>query len=98
MVTGQGVGWDTHHHACLSRRKCHVHTPCIELRHFVLGVISCCEVMMMISMIFMILLRDNVGSEYHHFHRDDKHLFLHDCMLINIINKNAEGQFHHMTP
>ena len=53
---------------------------------------------MMISMIFMNLLRDSVGSEYHHFHRDDKHLFLHDCMLINIINKNAEGQVHHMTP
>ena len=53
---------------------------------------------MMISMIFMNLLRDSVGSEYYYFHRDDKHLFLHDCMLINIINKNAEGQFHHMTP
>ena len=98
MVTGQGVGWDTHLHACLSRRKCHLHTPCIELRHFVLGVVSCCDVRMMVSMIFMNLLRDSVGSEYHHFHRDDKHLFLHDCMLINIINKNAEGQVHHMTP
>ena len=53
---------------------------------------------MLISMILMNLLRDTVGSEYHHFHRDDKHLFLHDCMLINIINKNAEGQVHHMTP
>ena len=44
---------------------------------------------MMISMIFMILLRDYVGSEYHNFHRDDKHLSLHDCMLINIINKKG---------
>ena len=43
-------------------------------------------------------VRDSVGSAYHHFHRDDKHLFLHDYMLINIINKNAEGQVHHMTP
>ena len=52
---------------------------------------------MMISMICMNLLRDSVGSEYHHFHRDDKHLFLHDCMLISVINKIAEGQLHHMT-
>ena len=59
---------------------------------------SLVEVIMMISMICMNLLRDSVGSKYHHFHRDDKHLFLHDCMLINIINKNAEGQVHHMTP
>ena len=61
-------------------------------------VIPCCEVMMMISMICMNLLRDSVGSEYHHFHRYDIHLFLHDYILINIINKNAEGQVHHMTP
>jgi hypothetical protein len=52
---------------------------------------------MMISMICMNLLRDSVGSAYHHFHRDDKQLFLHDYMLINIINKNAEGQVNHMT-
>ena len=52
----------------------------------------------MISMIFMNLLRDSVRSEYHHFHRDDKHLFLHNFMPINIINKNAEGKVHHITP
>jgi len=53
---------------------------------------------MMISMIFVNLLRDFVRSEYHHFHRDDKNLFMHDCMLSSIINKNAEGQVDHTTP